>query len=87
MSPEDARAHILGGGWCLINGPASSGKHTLVKGIIDELKKTKPVALFSKPHVAADNMSLPDLSIVTSDAWTRRHILHGTYAGAVWLDE
>ena len=23
---------------------------------------------------------------MTSDAWTKRHILHGTYTGAVWLD-
>jgi hypothetical protein len=59
----------------------------LVKSIVEELKKTKSVALISKTHVAADNMSLPDLTGVTSDAWTRRHILHGTYTGAVWLDE
>jgi superfamily I DNA/RNA helicase len=23
----------------------------------------------------------------TADAWTRRHVIHGTYAGAIWLDE
>jgi energy-coupling factor transporter ATP-binding protein EcfA2 len=87
LCPEDARAHILGGGSCLISGPAGSGKSTLVRSIIEELKKTKSVALISKTHVAADNMSIPDLAGVTADAWTRRHILHGTYAGAVWLDE
>ena len=71
----------------MISCPAGSGKSTLVKSIVEELRKTKPIALLSKTHVAADNMSLPGLAGVTSDAWTRRHVLHGTYTGAVWLDE
>ena len=31
LSPENARAHIFGGGSCIISGPASNGKSTLVK--------------------------------------------------------
>ena len=52
LIPEDARAHILGGGSCLISGPAGSGKSTLVKSIVEELRKSKQVALISKTHVA-----------------------------------
>ena len=81
LTPDDARAHILGGGSCLISGPAGSGKSTLVKSIIEEFRKSKPVALISKTHVAADNMSLQDQAGMTTDAWTPRHILHGTYTG------
>ena len=32
-------------------------------------------------------MSLPDSPGMTADAWTRRHIIHGSFQGAVCLDE
>ena len=32
-------------------------------------------------------MSLPDSPGMTADAWTRRHVVHGWFTGAVWLDE
>ena len=82
LGPEDAKAHILGGGSCLISGPAGSGKSYMVKSIVDELRKSKPVALISKTHVAAQNMSIVEtegsagLPGMTSDAWTRRHVMH-----------
>ena len=74
LNPEDATAHILSGASCLISGAAGTGKSTLVKSIIEELRKSKPVALISKTHVAADNMSLQtDLCGMTADAWTQSH--------------
>jgi len=103
LSPEEARAHILAGNSCLITGPAGSGKSTLVAHIIKELRAERPVALISKTHVASQNMQAAlekalegeesaasggeAYQATTADAFTRRHVCHGTYAGAIWLDE
>ena len=55
LRPEDAKAHILGGGSCLISGPAGSGKSTLVKSIVQELTERKQIVLLSKTPAAAAN--------------------------------
>ena len=89
LSPEDARAHVMGGGSLLLEGAAGSGKSFFARGCLEELRKSKPCVLLSKTHVAAQNMSAPELVGQTCDGWTRRHVIHGGgfNGGCVWLDE
>ena len=89
LSPEDAHAHIMGGASLLLEGPAGSGKSHWARACLQELSKSKSCVLLAKTHVAANNMSAPPKLIgQTCDSWTRRHIMHGGFAGGcIWLDE
>ena len=81
LQVEDAKAHIMSGGSCLIEGHAGAGKSYFVRQCLTELNKSKQCVLLAKTHVAANNMISGELVGQTCDAFTRRHVINGSFAG------